>query len=61
MSDHTSAPGNSGDEPNGGSEAQDEAREAALMRAVMRKQEEHREGGVDPDLDDPTADSGAGA
>jgi hypothetical protein len=35
-----------------------EDREAAMMRKVMRMQEGHREGGVDPDLDD--ADAGAG-
>jgi hypothetical protein len=32
-----------------------EDREAATMRKVMRIQEAHREGGVDPDLDDADA------
>jgi hypothetical protein len=45
MSDPTPAPGNSGGEP-------DVPDEAAMMRAVMRAQEEHREGGIDPELDD---------
>jgi hypothetical protein len=31
----------------------DDAREAALMREVLREQEQHREGGVEPGLDDP--------
>jgi hypothetical protein len=61
MSDHTPVPGNSGDESGSAREAQDEASEAAMMRAVMRRQEEHREGGVDPELADPDADSGPGA
>ena len=30
--------------------------EFAKMRAVMRASEKHREGGVDPDLDDEDAD-----
>ena len=53
MSDQTSAPGNSGGEPNKAPGAPDEDREAAMMRTVMRRQEEHREGGIDPELNDP--------
>jgi hypothetical protein len=34
----------------------DHAREAALMREVIRAQQRHREGGVDPELDDADAD-----
>ena len=30
--------------------------EFAKMRAVMRASEQHREGGVDPDLEDPGPD-----
>jgi DNA-binding transcriptional LysR family regulator len=60
MSDQTPVPGGSGDEPNGEPEAMDEASEAAMMRAVMRTQEEHREGGIDPELDDTDAGSGPG-
>jgi hypothetical protein len=33
-------------------EEMDEAREAAMMREIMRRQEEHREGGIDPELDE---------
>src|SRR5215472_2902210 len=55
MSEQTPAPGGSGDEPTSEPEVMDEAHEAAMMRAVMRAQEEHREGGVDPDLDDAPA------
>ena len=58
MTDHGSAPGSPGDEADGGPEAAAEDREAAKMRKVMRMQERHREGGVDPDLDD--ADDGPG-
>jgi hypothetical protein len=61
MSDQTSVPGNSGGEPNSAPQAQDEDHEADMMRAVMRRQEEHREGGVDPELNDPDADSEPGA
>jgi hypothetical protein len=36
------------------------AREAAMMRKVIREQERHREGGIDPELadDDAVADPG---
>ena len=42
----------SGENPEHGPEAPDEAREAALMREIMRRQERHREGGVEPELDE---------
>lgn len=58
MSDQASEPGGSGGEADSGPEMAAEDREAAMMRKVMRMQEGHREGGVDPDLDD--ADAGAG-
>ena len=58
MSDQASAPAGSGGEAEGGSEATAEDREAAMMRQVMRMQERHREGGVDPDLGDTDADAG---
>ena len=58
MSDQASAPAGSGSEAEGGSEATAEDREAAMMRQVMRMQERHREGGVDPDLGDTDADAG---
>jgi hypothetical protein len=45
------APGNSGDEPaDEASLLDDAAREAALIRKVLRAQEQHREGGIDPEL-----------
>jgi hypothetical protein len=37
----------------------DDAREAALMREVLREQEEHREGGIEPGLRDPDAPTGS--
>jgi hypothetical protein len=49
------APDNSDDtrqEP----DAQDEASEAALMREILRTQEQHREGGVEPELDETNED-----
>jgi len=61
MSEQASAPGGSGGEADGRPEVVSEDREAALMRKVMRMQERHREGGVDPDLDDADADAGPGA
>jgi hypothetical protein len=61
MSDQASAPGGSGGAAGSSPEATAEDREAAAMRAVMRMQERHREGGVDPDLDDANEEAGPGA
>jgi hypothetical protein len=61
MSDQASAPGGSGGEVDSGPDVTAEEHEAAMMRKVMRMQERHREGGVDPDLDDTGADAGPGA
>ena len=33
-----------------------EETEETLLREVLRTQEEHREGGVDPELDEPDGD-----
>jgi hypothetical protein len=46
-------------ELSGEPERPEEAREAALMRKVIREQERHREGGIEPELadDDAAADS----
>lgn len=41
-----------------GPEVLDEAREAALMREIMRRQERHREGGVEPGLDEVDEEPG---
>jgi len=51
MSDRASTPGSSDDEPSGEPDALVDAREAALMRDMLRAQERHREGGVEPELD----------
>ena len=61
MSDQASAPDASGGEEANSPEVTAEEHEAAMMRKVMRMQERHREGGVDPDLDDTDADPGPGA
>lgn len=61
MSERASAPGNPGNEPNGEPGALDDAREAALMREVLREQEQHREGGVEPGLEEPDAPTGPNA
>jgi hypothetical protein len=37
----------------------DEARETALMREVLRTQEQHREGGVEPELGEGSEGPGA--
>jgi len=52
MSDQASEPDGSGGAAESRPELTAEDREAAMMRKVMRVQERHREGGVDPDLDD---------
>jgi hypothetical protein len=39
-----------------GPDAPEETSEAALLREVLREQEEHREGGVDPELDESDGD-----
>ena len=56
MSDQASTPGSSGNDLTGESDRLDDAREAALMREIIRKQERHREGGVEPELDDADGD-----
>ena len=52
MGDSAQVPGSSGEKPGQDPDVADEAREAALMREVLRTQEEHREGGVEPELDE---------
>ncbi len=56
MIERDAAPGSPGDEPGHESEVPGDAREAALMRDVLRGQEKHREGGIDPELDGADAD-----
>ena len=55
MSDQVSAPDGSAGAAASKPEMTAEDREAAMMRKVMRIQEVHREGGVDPDLADKDA------
>ena len=55
MSDQASAPGGAGGAADSGPEVTAEDHEAAMMRKVMRIQERHREGGIDPDLGDADA------
>jgi hypothetical protein len=61
MGEQEHAPGGSGGKSGHDPAVQDEAHEAALMREVLRKQEQHREGGVEPELDelneDPTPEA----
>lgn len=61
MSDQASTPGSSDNDLNRESDRLDDAREAALMREIIRKQERHREGGVEPELDDAGQDPEPGA
>ena len=57
MSDRMPEPENTGEQ--GGSEPDmSNTAEFAKMRAVMRASEKHREGGVDPELEDADADPG---
>ena len=57
MSDRRPEPEDAGDQRGSEPEAMDTA-EFAKMRAVMRASEKHREGGVDPELEDADADPG---
>lgn len=61
MSESEQVPGSPGEKSGQDPELDDEAREAALMREILRTQEEHREGGVEPALDEPDEDPRPGA
>ena len=61
MGDSEQVPGSSGEKPGQDPEAADEAREAELMREILRTQEQHREGGVEPELDEANEDPQPGA
>jgi hypothetical protein len=53
MGEREQAPrSDSGEDREDGPEVLDEAREAAMMREILRRQERHREGGVEPELDE---------
>jgi hypothetical protein len=56
MSEQASTPDNSEDEASGESDVLDDARTAELMREVVRMQERHREGGIEPELDNVDGD-----
>ena len=56
MSERASAPGSSEGEASGESDVLDDARAADLMREVIRMQERHREGGIEPELDNVDGD-----
>ena len=59
MSDRIPASGDADDQRGSEPDMSDTA-EFARMRAVMRASEKHREGGVDPELEDEDADPGPG-
>ena len=59
MSERAPTPGSPGDKPNDEPGVMDDAHEAALMREVLREQEQHREGGVEPGLDEPDPQAGS--
>lgn len=61
MGESEQVPGSSGERPGQDSDVEDEAREAALMREVLRTQEQHREGGVESELDETNEDPPPGA
>jgi hypothetical protein len=61
MSDRASTPGSSGNDLSASPGRLDEAREAAMMREIIRNQERHREGGAEPELDAVDGDSASGA
>ena len=57
MTEHMPEPAHAGDQPGIEPDLSDTA-EFAKMRAVMRASERHREGGVDPELEDSDPDPG---
>ena len=56
MSERASTPDSSEDETRRDSDVLDDARAADLMREVIRVQEGHREGGIEPELDNVDGD-----
>ena len=47
-----------GEKPGHGPGVPDDDREAAMMREILRRQEQHREGGVEPELAEPDEEPG---
>jgi hypothetical protein len=58
MTDRTPEPGNAAD-PYGSDPDMSHTAEFARIRAVMRASEKHREGGIDPELEDEDEDPDA--
>ena len=56
MTDHTPGPEDADDQRGSEPDVADDDEIAAKMRSVMRAQERHREGGIDPDLEVADAD-----
>ena len=56
MSERASTPDGSEGEAREESDTLDDARAADLMREVIRMQERHREGGIEPELDNVDGD-----
>jgi hypothetical protein len=56
MGEQEHPPGNPGGKPGPDPDLKGEAREDALLREVLRKQELHREGGIEPELDERNED-----
>jgi hypothetical protein len=56
MAESEQVPGSAGEKPGQDPDVAEEAREAAMMREVLRTQEQHREGGVEPELDETNED-----
>jgi hypothetical protein len=61
MGEPEQPPGSSGEKLRQEPGVEDEAREAALMQEILRRQEQHREGGVEPELDETNEDPRPGA
>ena len=61
MTDRTPAPGDADDRPGSEPGRADDDEIAAKAEALMRAQERHREGGVDPELEVVEADPGPDA
>ncbi|MGO8955865.1 MAG: hypothetical protein ACLQFR_00610 [Streptosporangiaceae bacterium] len=60
MGDPEPRAGDSENAVDGQPDPQDPAREAALIQEVIRAQERHREGGIEPELGSPGGESDPG-
>ena len=57
MTDHRPVPEDADDQRGSEADVADDDEIAEKMRSVMRAQERHREGGIDPDLEEADADN----